>query len=101
MYVVLCSRLGFDVDMSSFSRPADLDVDSVIREMSSGDGFVILRGLFTQGEIRSAKETVMYLVRKEGRKATHFQVGNYYSYTSFYHHKTKLNGFCQATFWWC
>ncbi len=60
--------------MERFEQPEDLNVDAIISEMSTGKGFVIVSGLFTEEEIRSAKDTVMYLISKEGRKATHFQV---------------------------
>ena len=39
-----------------------------------GDGYVILKGLFAPDDIKHARETILYLIGKQGAKATHFQV---------------------------
>ncbi len=51
------------VDMDTFLRPDDLDVDAVLDEMREGEtGFVVLPGFFEKEEIQHAKELSLYLV---------------------------------------
>ena len=51
------------VDMDTFLRPDDLDVDAVLDEMREGEtGFVVLPGFFEKEEIQHAKELILYLV---------------------------------------
>ena len=51
-----------------------------------GDGYVILKGLFAPDDIKHARETILYLIGKQGAKATHFQVKN----ARFGHSKNNL-----------
>ena len=45
-----------------------------MKEVTEGAGYYILKGLFQKEDIRHARETILYLISKQGKKATHFQV---------------------------
>ena len=51
-----------------------IEEEKVYNEVIQGIGYDILKGLFDPLEIRHARETILYLISKQGSKATHFQV---------------------------
>ena len=67
-------RSTFDVDLKTFKLNKDIESKNVIQVITEGQGFDILKDLFEPQEIQHAKETIHYLIQKQGSKATHFQV---------------------------
>ena len=67
-------RSTFDVDLKTFKLNKDIESKNVIQVITKGQGFDILKDLFEPQEIQHAKETIHYLIQKQGSKATHFQV---------------------------
>ena len=64
-----------DVDFDNFLTPPDLNISAIIEEMSFGDsGFVLVSGMFEPDEIEYARNRILHLIKKEPKKATHFQV---------------------------
>ena len=63
------------VDLSDFLHNTSVDVEQAVKEITTGDGYVILKGLFSKSDIQHAQETILYLISNQGKKATHFQVG--------------------------
>ena len=60
--------------MGSFQQNLSIDIDEAVKNITIGDGYVILKGLFKKEDIDHARETILYLISKQGVKATHFQV---------------------------
>ncbi len=70
-------RSLYNVDLSEFAKNDTIDEDEVIREITEGQGFDVMSGLFTDEDIQHARDTVHYLIGLQGSKATHFQVKAY------------------------
>lgn len=64
-------RLSYNV-INDFTLP-NVDIEDVVNEITSGEGFVILPRLFSPAEIKHARELILYLIQTQGKKATHFQ----------------------------
>ena len=64
----------YDVDLSTFNFNSSIEEEKVYNEVIQGIGYDILKGLFDPLEIKHARETILYLISKQGSKATHFQV---------------------------
>ena len=60
--------------MENFQINPSINIDEVVNNVTLGDGYAILKGLFDQDDINHAKETILYLISRQGAKATHFQV---------------------------
>ena len=67
-------RETYDVDLSTFNFNSSIEEEKVYNEVIQGIGYDILKGLFDPLEIKHARETILYLISKQGSKATHFQV---------------------------
>ena len=67
-------RSVYRVDLKSFQKNSSINVDEVVNAITEGDGYYILKGLFEPEDIQHARETILYLISKQGKKATHFQV---------------------------
>ena len=67
-------RKEFFVDLENFQINPSINIDEVVNNVTLGDGYAILKGLFDQDDINHAKETILYLISRQGTKATHFQV---------------------------
>ena len=67
-------RETYDVDLSTFNFNSSIEEEKVYTEVIQGIGYDILKGLFDPLEIKHARETILYLISKQGSKATHFQV---------------------------
>ena len=67
-------RTEFNVDLDNFRLNEDIKTKNVIEMITEGQGFDILSGLFEPEEVQHAKNTIHYLIQKQGSKATHFQV---------------------------
>ena len=67
-------RETYDVDLSTFNFNSSIEEEKVYNEVIEGIGYDILKGLFDPLEIKHARETILYLISKQGSKATHFQV---------------------------
>ena len=72
--------------MTNFQSNESINEDQALEEILKGDGYVILKGLFAPEDIKHARETILYLIGKQGAKATHFQVKN----ARFGHSKNNL-----------
>jgi len=59
--------------MNDFVQP-DLDTKKIVDEITTGKGYVMLPQLFSPVDIEHARETTAYLIKTQGKKATHFQV---------------------------
>ena len=70
-------RTEFHVDLNNFRLNKDISTKNVIEIITEGQGFDILSGLFEPEEIQHAKDTILYLIQKQGSKATHFQVSTF------------------------
>ena len=53
---------------------SELDLNKVIDEITTGKGYMMLPQLFTPEDIEHARQTTLYLIKTQGKKATHFQV---------------------------
>lgn len=62
------------MDLQRFQINETLEEDKVLHEILHGDGFTIIRGLFDADEINHARDLILYLIGRQGSKATHFQV---------------------------
>ena len=60
----------------TFALNETIEENEVYKEITEGLGFKILNGLFDDEDIKHARETILYLIGKQGNKATHFQVEN-------------------------
>ena len=67
-------RSVYKVDLGNFQTNSSIDIDEVVKEITIGNGYVILKGLFHHEDIQHARDTILYLIQKQGKKATHFQV---------------------------
>ena len=67
-------RNKYFVDLENFQINSSINIDEVVNNVTLGDGYAILKGLFDQEDINHAKETILYLISRQGAKATHFQV---------------------------
>jgi len=68
-------RKKYDCVVENFIHNNTIVENEVLDEILRGDGFVILSGLFEDEDIVHARETIHYLISKQGDKATHFQGG--------------------------
>ena len=59
-----------------FALNETIEKNEVYKEITKGLGFKILPGLFNDEDIKHARDTILYLIGKQGNKATHFQVEN-------------------------
>ena len=59
--------------MEHFLQP-ELDIAEIIKEITTGKGYVIIPQLFSPKDIEHARNTTLYLIKTQGDKATHFQV---------------------------
>ena len=64
----------YQVDLRAFKKNSSINIEEVVKEVTEGNGYYILKGLFDADDIRHARETILYLISKQGKKATHFQV---------------------------
>ena len=64
----------YQVELGSFQRNLSINIDEAVKNITIGDGYVILKGLFSKEDIQHTRETILYLISKQGNKATHFQV---------------------------
>ena len=64
----------YRVDLSTFKKNSSIDIEEVVKEVTEGNGYYILKGLFDADDIRHARDAILYLISKQGKKATHFQV---------------------------
>ena len=62
------------MDLENYQINSSINIDEVVNNVTLGDGYAILKGLFDQDDIKNAKETILYLISRQGAKATHFQV---------------------------
>ena len=69
-------RSTFEVNLNSFKLNKNIETKNVIKVITEGQGFDILSDLFEPQEIQHAKDTIHYLIQKQGSKATHFQGGD-------------------------
>ena len=67
-------RNKYFVDLENFQINSSINIDEVVNNVTLGDGYAILKGLFDEDDMKHAKETILYLISKQGAKATHFQV---------------------------
>ena len=67
-------REDYRVDLTNFWQNESIDKDLVFKEIIEGEGYVVIKGLFDPDDIKHARETILYLINKQGSKATHFQV---------------------------
>ena len=65
--------MAYNVDMDDFLQ-TELELAEIIKEITTGKGYVILPQLFSPQDIEHARNTTLYLIRTQGEKATHFQV---------------------------
>jgi hypothetical protein len=70
-------RSVYQVDSTKFSLNQSIDEDDVMKEITEGNGYQILSGLYSPEDIDHARQTILYLIGKQGSKATHFQVITY------------------------
>merc|ERR1712223_1485371 len=66
-------RTEYLVDLENFQINSSINIDEVVNNVTLGDGYAILKGLFDQDDIKHAEETILYLISRQGAKATHFQ----------------------------
>lgn len=66
-------RSIYEVQMTDFQLNQSISEEKVVVEITEEKGFSILKGLFSPQDIEHAKETVLFLIAKQGLKATHFQ----------------------------
>lgn len=71
--LVSCFRKEFLVDSDVFLQP-EVNFTKVIEVITIGRGFFMLPQLFSRQEIKHARELILHLIKKQGKKATHFQV---------------------------
>ena len=64
------------MDLLAFALNETIEENEVYKEITEGLGFKILPGLFDDEDIKHARDTILYLIGKQGNKATHFQVEN-------------------------
>ena len=64
----------YRVDLNAFKKNSSINIEEVVKEITEGNGYYILKGLFEADDIRHARDTILYLISKQGKKATHFQV---------------------------
>ena len=62
------------MDLPNFSYNESIVEDEIFKEITEGLGYQIMSGLFDLDDIKHARETILYLISKQGSKATHFQV---------------------------
>jgi hypothetical protein len=70
----------YQVDLGSFQKNLSINIDEAVNNITIGDGYVILKGLFNKEDIQHARESILYLISKQGNKATHFQVPLIFSF---------------------
>ena len=87
-------RSTFDVNLKTFKLNKEIESQNVIQVITEGQGFEILKDLFEPQEIQHAKETIHYLIQKQGSKATHFQVHK--RVTVFENHRKKSHSTLRA-----
>ena len=59
--------------MDNFLQPK-LDIAEIIKEITTGKGYLIIPQLFSPQDIGQARDATLYLIKTQGKKATHFQV---------------------------
>ena len=64
----------YQVDLRSFKKNSSININEVVKEVTEGAGYYILKGLFEKDDVEHARQTILYLISKQGKKATHFQV---------------------------
>ena len=62
--------------MTNFWKNESIDEHLLFKDIIEGEGYVIIKGLFDPDDIKHARDTILYLIGKQGNKATHFQVEN-------------------------
>ncbi|XP_013398471.1 uncharacterized protein LOC106164960 [Lingula anatina] len=74
-YLVNCSsdpRLTYTVDVGNFQDTDTPDTDEIVKELTEGLGYFVLRQVFSKEDIAHAREVIHYLIKNEGKRATHF-----------------------------
>ena len=69
-------RSTYHVDLTKYAKNQSINGNDIVKEIIEGQGFQILHGLFEPEEVQHAREVILYLIAKQGAKATHFQVCN-------------------------
>ena len=65
-------RLSYKVNMTDFPL-LNVDIETLYTEIVSGSGYVIIPSAFSSADISHAREVILYLLSKQGDKASHFQ----------------------------
>ena len=61
------------MDLGQFEKNSSINIDEAVKTITTGDGYVILKGLFNNKDIQHARETIMYLISKQGKKQLTFR----------------------------
>lgn len=67
-------RKEYRVEIANFRLNDTIEEETVLKEVTEGQGYAILSGLYHDEDIKHARETIVYLISTQGSKATHFQV---------------------------
>lgn len=65
-------RKFFKADMTNYINPK-LNLTELYEEITAGKGYVTIPQVFTPSEIKHARDLIHYLIKTQGKKATHFQ----------------------------
>ena len=60
------TRLDFgddDVDVDDFIIPEDFDLDDAVTEITTGSGYYVLKGMFSQRDVEMARDRVRKIER--------------------------------------
>ena len=66
-------RTKYDVQMNSYVLLKDYNITKIITEITEKSGYVVLPQLFTPEDISHARDLVLYLIKQQGQRVTHFQ----------------------------
>ena len=78
--------MNFNYPQRFKNNVKDSDLAQLFEEATKLKNFLKLshfQGLFDPEEIKHARDTILYLISKQGAKATHFQVNNLISMYKF------------------
>ncbi|XP_064623535.1 uncharacterized protein Mb3657-like [Lineus longissimus] len=66
-------RLQYTVKPDDFQATDMNDVEDIVKEVTEGQGYLLLPQVFSPEDIAHARDVIYYLIKTEGQRATHFQ----------------------------
>ena len=57
-----------DVDPFDFITPEDFDLDEAVAEITTGSGYYMLKGMFSQRDVEMARDRVRAKIKKGGER---------------------------------